>query len=72
MAPTLQLDKMTTEDKLRALEEIWEDLALKPSQVPSPAWHGEELKVREERLAKGLTHFSNWSEAKQRIREQIR
>lgn len=72
MSTTLQLNTMTTEDKLRALEEIWEDLANTPSLIPSPRWHGEELKTREERLAQGLTHFSDWSEAKQRIREQVR
>ena len=72
MQPALPLDKMTTQDKLRALEEIWDDLAHTPGQVPSPAWHGEELKAREARLAKGLTHFSDWSDAKQRIRGQTR
>lgn len=71
MQVVLPLDKMTTQEKLCALEEIWDDLARTPSLVPCPAWHGEELKVREERLAKGLTHFSDWSEAKRRIREQV-
>ena len=70
MQVVLPLEKMTTREKLCAIEEIWETLAHVPSQVPSPDWHGEELKLREERLAKGLTHFSDWSEAKQRIRQQ--
>jgi hypothetical protein len=52
------------------MEEIWDNLAHRPSQIPSPAWHGEELKIREERLAKGLTRFSDWSDAKLRIRQQ--
>lgn len=72
MQTVLPLDTMTTQDKLRAFEEIWNDLAHTPSQVPSPAWHGEELKAREKRLANGSTHFSDWSEAKQRIRGQTR
>ncbi len=72
MPTTLPLEKMTTQEKLCALEEIWNDLAHAPAQVPSPVWHGEELKAREERLAKGLTHFSDWSEARKRIREQTR
>ncbi len=72
MQIALPLEKMTTQDKLRALGEIWDDLAHNPAQLPGPAWHGEELKAREERLAKGLTHFSDWAEAKQRIREQTR
>ena len=70
MPVALPLEKMTTREKLCAMEEIWDNLAHRPSQVPSPAWHGEELKLREERLAKNLTHFSDWSEAKLRIRRQ--
>ena len=71
MNVALPLDKMTTQEKLCALEEIWDDLSHTPGNVPYPVWHGEELEVREERLAKGLTHFSDWSEAKQRIRGQV-
>lgn len=72
MQATLSLDKMTTQEKLCVLEDIWNDLAHTPTEVPSPTWHGEELKVREERLAKGLTHFSDWTDAKERIRKQTR
>ena len=71
MQVALPLEKMTTREKLCVLETVWDDLAHNPSEVPSPAWHGEELKAREERLAKGLTHFSDWSEAKHRIRGQV-
>ena len=42
-----------------------------PAKPAGPAWHETELQIREERLTKGLTHFSNWSEAKQRIHESL-
>ena len=71
MGAVLPLDKMTTQEKLRALEAIWDDLSHAPVDIPSPSWQGEELKGREERLAKGLTHFSDWTEAKDRIRGQV-
>lgn len=32
---TLPLDKMTTEEKLLALEEIWQDLCRKSDNIPS-------------------------------------
>ena len=38
MQPVLPLDQMTTEEKLRAIEEIWDDLLRRPGGVPSPAW----------------------------------
>ena len=72
MQVVLPLEKMTTREKLCAIEEIWDSLSHAPGQVSCPAWHGEELKIREERLAQGQTRFSDWAEAKQRIREQTR
>lgn len=48
MAIGLPLDKMTTEEKLRALEEIWDSLTATPNGVPSPGWHDDILKAREE------------------------
>jgi len=71
MQVVLPLDKMTAQVKMCGLEEIWDDFARTPLLVPSPDWHGEEVKVREDRLAKGLFHFSDWSEEKRKIREQV-
>jgi len=41
------------------------------TRKPSPAWHGETLKARETRLKNGLTHFTDWTDAKQRIRSLL-
>jgi len=65
----LPLDKMTTEEKLRALEEIWDSLAATPSEVPSPAWHEDILKAREEGARKGESKFLDWDEAKRNLRK---
>ncbi len=71
MSTALPLQNMSTQDKLRIMEQIWEDLSKTPSDIPFPVWHGEELKAREERLKQRLTHFSDWAEAKERIRRRI-
>jgi hypothetical protein len=42
----IPLDKMTTTDKLRVLEMIWDDLQRNSEQVPSPSWHAEVLQER--------------------------
>jgi len=65
----LPLDQMTTAEKLRALEEIWESLCRTPDEVPSPSWHAEVLQDRERRVQQGSSQFVDWSEAKQRIRD---
>ena len=71
-ANAIDLESMTTTEKLRLLEAVWQDLCRTPEQVPSPAWHGDVLDERERRLKTGDSRLSDWSEAKRRIREQVR
>ncbi|NQU39529.1 MAG: addiction module protein [Lentisphaerae bacterium] len=61
---------MTTVDKLKALEEIWNDLQRTPDDVPAPSWHADVLHAREDRVREGSSQFENWPVAKRRIREQ--
>jgi hypothetical protein len=70
MQVAIPLDKMTVADKLRALEEIWSDLQRTPEDVPSPAWHADVLRAREDRVREGISHFGDWTDAKRRIRER--
>ncbi len=59
----LPLNEMTLEDKLQAMEAIWEDLSRNSDAVPSPAWHGEVLRERQRQLDAGETHFIPWDQA---------
>ena len=68
----LPLDSMTTLDKLRVLERIWDDLQRRPEEVPSPSWHGDVLQNREDRIKEGSSQFSDWTEAKARIRDRTK
>lgn len=67
----LPLAQMTVTDKLQAIEELWADLTHESTNVPSPAWHGELLRAREERIAAGTARFLDIAEAKQAVREQL-
>jgi hypothetical protein len=71
MELNLSLDKMTPEEKLRAIEVIWEDLCRTTPDLPSPEWHGDVLKQREKRASQGKEEFLDWDEAKDRIRKSI-
>ena len=64
---TLPLSEMSRAAKLRIMEELWDDLCHSPEGVPSPAWHGEVLAARAERVAKGEAEFREWSEVKERL-----
>jgi len=70
MQIAIPLDKMTTVDKLMALEQIWSDLERTPEEVPSPAWHADVLHAREDRVRDGVSKFEDWDDAKRRIRER--
>ena len=69
MELALPLDQMTVEEKLRALERIWEDLCRHEADIPSPQWHRDILEAREARATRGAEQFTDWEQAKHRIRE---
>ena len=68
MGITLPLDKMTIAEKLEAMEILWNDLSQDPKNIPSPDWHGEVLRKREADIKNSKDHFSNWEDAKNKIR----
>jgi hypothetical protein len=66
-AMTLPLSEMSHAAKLRLMEELWDDLCHSSEGVPSPAWHGEVLAARAERVAKGEAEFREWADVKERL-----
>ncbi len=67
----IPLERMSTSDKLRALETIREDLQRTPGEIPSPSWHADVLREREQEYKEGSSDFSDWPEAKKRIRNSL-
>jgi putative addiction module component (TIGR02574 family) len=70
MQTVLPLEKMTREEKLRIMEELWADLSRNESQFESPAWHGEVLRERAEAVKSGKEKFIDWEEAKKQLRNK--
>lgn len=70
MVTALPLERMSTQEKLRALEEIWADLSRHPASVPVPDWHRDVLLEREQRVEAGSATFHEWSEVKRRLRDR--
>jgi hypothetical protein len=71
MPVTLPLKEMTLQEKLAAMESLWEDLARTPEAVESPAWHKDILDERRQRLAEGKSRFVDWETAKAEIRKKL-
>ena len=61
---------MSVEEKLETLEPIWASQSANPEAIESPAWHEEELRVREARVASDEAKFVDWEKAKEEIRRQ--
>ncbi|OGV62496.1 MAG: addiction module antitoxin RelB [Lentisphaerae bacterium RIFOXYC12_FULL_60_16] len=68
----IPLSRMSAIDKLQAIEEIWSDLVRSSEAVPSPSWHADVLRAREQRIADGSSCFLDVDEAKQAVRERIK
>ena len=71
MAIAVDLGKMSTADKLQLMEDLWEDLSSRESDLSSPAWHGTVLADRERLTASGEEKFIDWEIAKKQLREEL-
>ncbi len=66
----LPLDEMTTAEKLRAMEALWENLCRRDEDVPVPQWHKDLLDERERLVRDGKARFIDWETAKKQIAEK--
>lgn len=64
MSTTLELDSMSIEEKLEAMEALWADLCRHENELPVYEWQKEVLKERQKRIAEGKTRFIDWEAAK--------
>jgi hypothetical protein len=71
MEAVLPLSQMTVAEKLRAMEAIWADLSRDEAQLESPAWHGDVLRERDEKIKTGRETFMDWETAKQQLRDEL-
>ena len=57
-------------EKLQLVEDLWDDLAATPSEVPVHDWQKEELKRRKANLTSKPAFGLSWEEVKERIRSR--
>lgn len=63
------LRKLPRAEKLRIIEELWDDLSADEASLDSPAWHEAELRKTEADFAAGKAEIIDWDEAKKRLRD---
>ena len=71
MLATLPLKQMSMTEKISTMEILWDDICHNSENYPSPAWHGEILKHREEMLKNGEAVFEDWDEVKKELWNEL-
>lgn len=61
---------LSTAEKLQLVEDIWDDLASTPEEIPVHDWHKKELARRKANLQKNTASALSWEEVKRRVRSQ--
>jgi hypothetical protein len=67
----LEIETMTLEETLRAMEALWAELSRNEQNIQSPLWHERVLKEREQRLKSGAEKFVGWEAAKGELRDRL-
>ena len=61
---------LSPSEKLQLVEDLWDDLAASPSDVPLHDWQKKELEQRKLRLMSNPESGISWNEIKRRVRGQ--
>jgi putative addiction module component (TIGR02574 family) len=61
---------LSATEKLQLVEDIWDDLATTPEDVPIHDWQKQELARRKANLLSKPTSGLSWEEVKQRVRNR--
>ncbi|MHB1321396.1 MAG: addiction module protein [Acidithiobacillus ferrivorans] len=61
---TIDIEKMTTQEQLQAMEALWDSLTHAAHEPVSPVWHEEIVQARREKVASGQATFVSLAELK--------
>lgn len=69
MLSSFQLRKLSRAQKLKAMEDLWDDLTHEEGRFKSPSWHADALTTTEAAIKAGKVKFTNWEKAKSKLRK---
>jgi hypothetical protein len=67
-----QIHQLPLQEKLIAMEAIWDDISRVEESVEIPQWHKDLLDEREQLIADGSARFIDWEEAKEQIKQAVK
>jgi len=71
MQTSVDIEKLSREEKLQLMHEIWENLVKDEKQIESPEWHKGVLRETEERVNSARERLVNWQDAKKELRKRF-
>lgn len=71
MKPTIEsVFDLSPAEKLQLVEDLWDDLAATPENVPIHDWQIQELERRRENLRKNPASGLSWEEVQRKVRSR--
>jgi putative addiction module component (TIGR02574 family) len=67
---TVSIFDLSPPEKLQLVEDLWDDLAATPANVPVHEWQKEELARRKANLEKNPASGLSWDEVRRRVRKR--
>jgi putative addiction module component (TIGR02574 family) len=67
---TVSVFKLSPPEKLQLVEDLWDDLAASPSDIPIHEWQKKELIRRKTNLMNNPASGLSWNEVKLRVRSR--
>jgi putative addiction module component (TIGR02574 family) len=67
---TESIFELSPPEKLQLVEDLWDDLAAEPSDVPLHEWQTKELNRRRQNLINNPASALTWDDMKARIRKR--
>ena len=63
-----EFSRLSTAERLQAMEWLWASLSKEAKDIESPEWHGEVLAARKAKIDSGKAKFLSIAELKERLR----
>jgi hypothetical protein len=64
-----EIKEMSTLERIKTMEILWEMLSSEEENIKSPDWHGKVLMERHEKMAKGKMKFISMEQLKDHFRK---
>jgi hypothetical protein len=68
MIAASDIERMTVEERLQAIELLWTSISRMDDSVRSPDWHGEVLAARRAQVNAGEGQFLSMSQLRERLK----